>query len=223
MDERGPRRTTRPVEQLAPRTFKPLPEAASIEQIVQALHEMATAYAAIAANAMDVLPQFRADLDEMRVVQEAHGIRIDKLELWRSSLQALPPMRPESASTADVARHGSKEIGERVVAEIRDKSTPPPSAEKVAAISEEVLRAAIVRVKQEESAAKWEALEHERKSAEAERVAVEKQAQSAREALAVENAQAKNKAKWAIILAGAMGIGTIVRELVEWALRSHSP
>jgi hypothetical protein len=231
--ERTPpaRTTTQPEVHAVPRTFKPLPEGASEEQRHHAYLEMAGAYATIAAAYTSQLPRLIRDNEEFRVVQEAHGIRIGRLELWREDMQAappLPPMRAEFPSTADLVEHASKQLDAKVAAEIRDKSTPPPTPEKVASISKDVMAAAIAQVKQEEAAKKWEALEQERKAAETDRVAMEEkarqlklQAEDDNRKLALENTQAKTRTKWAAILAGLLGIGTVVRELIEWAVRTH--
>src|SRR5271166_4813943 len=183
---------TKPEQVAVPRTFKSLPDGASYEQIMQALHELGAAYATIAAGYTAQLPSLIEDHRELRVVQEAHGVRLSALEVWRSRMDEvppLPPMRPESESTNDLSKHASKEIAEKVAAELADPATPAPSAEKVASITEDVMQAVITRLKAEQ----WDRLEQERKQAENDRI----------ERLKA-NAKERTKAKWKIIVACAL-------------------
>ena len=218
-----------------PREFKPLPENASHEQLVHAQHEMASAYATIAAGFVDQIPKLVEDHAEFRVIQEAHGVRLGRLEIWRDELQLappLPPMRAEMGSSADLTKHASGEIADKVTAVISDKTTPGPDREQVQAISEDVLRVAIARVKQEQDAQKWREVEEERKKAETDRLAMEAkaaqikaqadadakaakdQADEDKRKLALENAKAKSNTKWALVLAIGMGVIGTVREIV---------
>jgi hypothetical protein len=199
-----------------PRVFKALPEGASIEQLLHAQHELGAAYATIAAAYTGQLPKLREDVDEVRFIQDAHGVRIGRLEIWREEMQTvapppLPPMREESASSHDLAKHVSQEVAEKVAAEIHNKSTPPPDKDKIAALSEEAIQVAVTRLK----AQQWDAVEQQRKAAESDRLAVEKQAKLDRDALALENAKSRNKTKWALYLAGFLGVGTVAREVIE--------
>lgn len=234
MPDRPPpnRTTTRPEQQAVPRVFKPLPEGASTDQLIHGYNEMASAYATIAAALVVEIPTIKADVSELQVLSEAHDVRIGRIEVWKANLQALPPMRPESPSVNDVVEHAAKQLDAKVDADIRDKSTPPPTVEKVKSISKEVLAAAIAQVKQEENSKKWEELENERKRAETERLAAEKAAKDASDAaekeaketkkkLALENEQAKNRTKWALIIMAVTLLATIVREVAERVLAHH--
>jgi len=209
------------------REFKPLPEGATMDQIIHALQEMASAYATIAAAYSSQLPEILEDMAEMRVIQEAHGVRIGRLEIWHAEQvqddQELPPMRQRLSSTSDVAlvKDASQEIGQRVVAELKNTSTPPPDVNKVADISEDIFQRAIDRVK----ALELDKREAAAAAAEAERVALAKQAEIDRKALAREaqlrednlkalNAQQKITTRWAVIGAGAVMLIGVLRELL---------
>jgi|HubBroStandDraft_4_1064222.scaffolds.fasta_scaffold357669_1 hypothetical protein len=218
------RKITRPDMTALPKEFKTLQEGASIEQVLLSMHEMATAYATIAAGYTSTLSGIIADQEEMRVIQEAHGIRIGRLEVWQNEIREgglappLPKMRAEMGSSTDLTKHASQEIGERVVAELKNKSTPPPDVAKVAEISQDVMRVAVERVKSEQ----WDRLEIERmaiaKKAEEDRLAAAKASKAREDALLLLNGQQKIMTKWAAIAAIILMVIGVVREVV---LRMH--
>jgi hypothetical protein len=231
MTERRPGVATRPSQPAVQRDFRPLPEGASLDQIIFALQEMASAYATIAAAYTSQLPLILEDLQELQVIQVAHGVRLDRLEIWQADQlqgeQALPPMRPRLSSTSDqaITKNASHEIGERVVAELKNTSTPPPDVAKVAEISADIMQIAIDRVKAQELDKRDAAAA----AAEAQRVAIAKQAEADRARLAEEarlrevglkalNAQQKITTRWAIIMAVAIMIIGVAREIL---LRMH--
>lgn len=237
-----PRTTTRPNLKAVPREFRALPADASFEQLLHAYQEQSAAYATIAAGYNSEIPAIRGDVAELQVLTEAHGVRIGRLEIWREdalSTPPLPPMRAELGSSNDLTKHASGEIADKVTAVISDTTTPGPDREQVQAISEDVLRVAIARVKQEENSRKWEELEAERKAAEQDRMAMEakaaqikaqadadakaakERADDDRRKLALENAQAKTRTVWALVLAGFLGAGTVVREVVEYVVHKQ--
>jgi hypothetical protein len=103
-----------------------------------------------------------------------------------------PPPRPESDSSHDLAQHVSKEIAQRVEAEAKDPKTPAPDAAKVAAISADVMAAAITKIK----AQQWDDLQTER-------------AASAREL---------TKFKWTAAAGGFAALLTIIAWIIEHVL-----
>jgi len=207
------RNTTRPERAAVPTGFKRLPAEASTDQIIHAFHEMAIAYATIAAEYTTTIPELQKDNEEMRVIQEAHGVRLGRLEVWRAEMEAsvLPPMREKFASSNDIAAHIGEVAAKHIEAEQRNVSTPPPDAAKIAQIIADPVKIAVDEIK----AGWWDRLEKERKDAESERVRVELKAKEQRDALALDNERSRNKTKWAIALAAALALGTLIRELAE--------
>jgi hypothetical protein len=201
MADRSP---TRPSQTAVPHVFKPLPTGASLEQIVQALHEQGAAYATIAAGFNSSLPALKRDYEEFRVIQEAHGVRLGRLEVWRAQLAGLPSMRVESPSSNDLSKHVSEEVAARVAAEVANPSTPPPDAKKVGEITEDVMQAALAQIKSKW----WDEREAERKAAETVRLE-----------LVEVNSKEKARATWKIavacILAGISVATLLVEHLVK--------
>jgi hypothetical protein len=93
--------------------------------------------------------------------------RIDDLErLSQGTPHALVPLiRGETQSSADLAEHVGKQVAAKVEEEQKNPSTPVPDAAKVAAISKDVMAAAIMQLKSEQ----WDRLEAERKANEEDR------------------------------------------------------
>jgi hypothetical protein len=82
------------------------------------------------------------------------------------SIPNLPPMRPELGSHSDLARAVSQTVAKRIDAEIKNKSTPPPTTDTIAKIAEETVQTALTRIKAES----WDRVEEERKAAERDRL-----------------------------------------------------
>lgn len=137
--------------------------------------------------------------------------------------QRLPPMRAPMSSTHEVARTVGGDVAEAYAAEQRNPSTPPVvPPDKIKALVEERVAIEIARLK----AAEWDRIEAERKAAESDRLAIEKQAESERRdleraaaaqriALAAENARQRANWKWATLSAcvtTALGVGAFLVE-----------
>jgi hypothetical protein len=163
------------------------------------------------ASVQGQLSKFEEHLSETRtILQQA------------TKMPPLPPMRPESSSSHDLAKHVSAEIAEKVAAEIRNPSTPPPDKEKVAAISVDMIQAAVNQVKTALKAENWDKLEAERKAAEADRLALLKAAEADKLELAKTNAREKLRMKWTAIGAVVTAAITTTVFIVEhFVTRAH--
>lgn len=125
--------------------------------------------------------------------------RVNKLERGGppAAPAPLPPMRaPYDSATSNLAEHGAIEIASKIDAEAKNPNTPSvPPPEKVAAISKDVLAAAIAQVK----ASQWDAQQLQEQ----------------------EKARAKRNAFWASVAAGVGTAGIVAREVIELVLHGH--
>jgi hypothetical protein len=139
------------------RVFRPLPEGATLEQIIHALQEQGAAYATVAHALTHRLPNIEHLLDELKRSLNADRLERQKLaadvdelgnELSKDLRQltarvfaletseamrradALPPMRSESKSSHDLAKHVSKDAVAAIEAYARNPSTPPGPPDK---------------------------------------------------------------------------------------------
>lgn len=71
-------------------------------------------------------------------------------------------LQADRDSSMDLAEYVGREVSQRVEAETKNPSTPPPDAAQIASISKDVMAAALVTLKAEQ----WDKLEAERKAAE---------------------------------------------------------
>lgn len=134
-----------------------------------------------------------------RTVQALEWLR--DWTLHHDTLHALPPMRAPLESTHEVVESVAGDVARAYEADVKSDSTPPtPSPKFVEKLVADRLAVEVLRMKAE----KWDAVEAERKAAEAERVA-----------LAAQNARGKVRAKWALVLMGITTAGTIIAALVE--------
>lgn len=150
-----------------PRVFRPLPEGASIEQLVHAYQEQAAAYATVAFALSHRLPSIETKLDNLG--RDLHADRKERKELERDvaeiadelrkltgrvgSLESaaalaradLPPMRAETKSSHDLAKHVSKDVVAALQAYEQNPSTPPgpPSKDVQEKMIEERVAAAL--------------------------------------------------------------------------------
>lgn len=125
--------------------------------------------------------------------------RVDALEVAVGIV--LPPMRQRFESSHDVARVVGEQIANTIEADSRNPDTPsPPPLEKVKAISEDVVRVAVDRLKAEQ----WDKLENERKHAEEDRLALESI-----------TAQGRRSAKWKLVGMAIVSVGSAIGWIVE--------
>jgi hypothetical protein len=182
------------------RVFRPLPEDASIEQLIHAYQEQAAAYATVAFALSHRLPSIEQKLDELG--QGLVGDRAERKELERdlaelttdlrhltgrvraledaaaalraqTALPPLPPMRAESPSSHDLAKHVSKDVM-RAVKEYESNPTtppgPPPSEELERIIEERTVARLAIR-----DAARLQKIDDDRREAEKADAAVSRQ------------------------------------------------
>jgi hypothetical protein len=199
--------TRRPLP-YAPRAFRPLPEGASIEQILHALQEMASAYATIASGYTFHLPLLATEVDEIRAEVLVLGSDLRRLtsrfDKFAPPASSLPPMRPPTESTHDLAKMLGHEVAQRIDAEARDPTTPPPSAETIEGIVSERVAIELIRIK----ASNWERIEKERNDAELDRVE-----------LAKLNARERLRVRWAAIAGATTTVLALAAWIVEHFLR----
>jgi hypothetical protein len=150
--------------------FRALPEHPSNEQIVLALGDMARHYATLAHKLAHIIPQIQEENErrdeEIHVVGrqsrtnaqrlEEHAQRLDEhsRRLHVVELQGLPPMRPESKSSNDLARHLGRDVAEMFEAEQRNATTPPPGSGVVEAMVEARAKVLITKLRADEAEAK---------------------------------------------------------------------
>ncbi len=135
----------------------------------------------------------------------------------------VPPMRDRFDSTHKAASTVAGDVARAYEAELKNPSTPPiPSPQKLETLVDQRVAIEIARIKLEEDAAKWHAVDAERKAAEEERLlAAKKTAEEKRrrdvadEALARFNQRQKSKATWKALGAGAVALFTTIGWLLE--------
>lgn len=214
--------STKPEIPAVPPAFRTLPQDASSDQLLHALHEMAAVYGAIAAGYNHELPELRKLFERMEddyrrldaIVQHQglglarmqgdlrdHDERLVRLEVGHVSKktgrsESLPPMRAAADSYSAILDHASQEIATKVDKEVKDPGTPSiPPPEKVAAISKEVMAAAVVQVK----------------AAQLDRI----------QAAEDENTKLKRNARWGFVAAAGVALLTVLERLAEALLQHH--
>jgi hypothetical protein len=164
------------------------------------------------------------EVDLRRVTGRVDRMQMEMAEKFSSemvrtdpSLDALPPMRERFDSSHDDAERVAQMAIQGIEEERANKSTPPPGPEKIKQLIADPVKLALDQVK----AGLYDQLQEERKAAETERLAIAREAEAARQQLMLTNAKSKNTTKWAVILAGLLGVGTIIREVIEHYLQHH--
>lgn len=158
--------------------------------------------------------------------------RVEKLETAarsdapeRPSNESLPPMRPESDSSHDLAKHVSGEMAKAVIADKRLPSLTPPMMEVLTEVSEPAVIIAIDRLK----AKQWdEKLAAEKKAAEEkaafeQRAAVEASIQA--EKLRLEHvAREAEKRRFRYTTAGSiiLAVASLIAFVVEHWFTAHT-
>ena len=142
----------------------------------------------------------RVTATEMRVAEQ-HSARLVAQD---PSLTPVPAMREQFASSHDLTEQVSEVAAQAVVADLENKSTPPPGLEKIKALIAAPTLEAVDKVKAEE-----------RNAAEAERIATAAETRRQSNIQIAATAQAKTNTKYAIILAAVLAAIAVGKDVAE--------